>query len=330
MDNGDVKMTKTISLWQPWTIGYPQTIIGHALDLGCDTLCLKATDGPVQYGVNTWVKARWGGRTQHALANEIRAAGLGLSIWVVPYFWDWAAEADAIWQAVQIYNPSAVYLDIEVFPRKTWFRGTNVGSDGLIRNVSPFLRRLGRLPCPVYFQGHRRLDLHPEIKAETFLIARDADSRFLIDGLAPQFYPIDVTDPDWFVAEFERDLETQEAALAEVDRPDLPYLPTLPAFMQGGWSPPAEGVKMAATWLAETLGERLLGFNVWALDGLLKLPELYKAVAALEDPAGGVEPPPERVRFMDLSESERWALVQEGLQQLGILDEEGHLPANRA
>lgn len=82
----------------------------------------------------------------------------------------------------------------------------------------------------------------------------------------------------------------------------------------------------AAAWLVETLGERLLGFNFWALDGLVKLLELYQAVAALEDPASAAEPPPERVRFMDLDEPQRWALVQDSLQQLGILDEEGNLP----
>jgi hypothetical protein len=323
-------MTKTLSLWQPWTIGDPQTIIKHALALNCNSLCLKATDGPVQYGVNTWVRTRWGGYTQLDLANDIRAAGMVLSIWVVPYFWDWAAEADAIWQAVQIYNPSAVFLDIEHFPRRGWFRGTNLGKDGLIRNVSPFLRRLGRLPCPVYFQGHRRLDLHPEIQPEIFLSTRDDDGKFLIDGLAPQLYPIGVTDPDWFLAEFERDLDSQEAVLEKIGRPDLPYIPTLPAFTHGNWSPPVEGLRRAAAWLVETLGKRLLGFNVWAMDGLVKLPELYETVAALEDPASAVEPPSERMKFLALEEAQRWDIVQAGLQRLGIVDEQGYVSSESA
>ena len=42
--------------------------------------------------------------------------------------------------------------------------------------------------------------------------------------------------------------------------------------------------------------------------------------------AGDAEPPPERVRFMELCEPERWALVQAGLSRLGILDEEGNVP----
>jgi|GEM_PF-4583030 len=53
------------------------------------------------------------------------------------------------------------------------------------------------------------------------------------------------------------------------------------------------------------------------------MPGLYKAIAAIEDPAAPAEPPLERERFMEMDEAERWALVQEGLRRLRILDEEG-------
>jgi hypothetical protein len=270
-------MFKTLSTWKPWSISPVDRIIQHAQELQAGEICLKAADGKIPYGVNAWVRARWGGATQYDLADQVREAGLSLSIWVVPYFWDWAAEADAIVQAIQRYSPRAVFLDIERFKRSGFFRGSNVDERGFLRHVSPFLRRLGRLPVPVYFQCPRRLDLHPEVHPALVLGTKSRGS-YQIDAPAAQMYPVGATTVEAFLADMRSSLQSQHALLEKVERATLPHYPTLPTFQHAGWSPPSGALLAALELLKESLGERLLGVNFWALDGLVKLPQLYAEV----------------------------------------------------
>lgn len=270
---------KTISTTWPWNLGSTSLIIEHAQRLNCPDLCLRATDGPSQHGVNNWTRARWGGKTHHDLEREAKAAGLTVSIWCVVYLNQWAREAEAIKEAVAFYNPTAVFIDAEK-------------KDHVV-NIGPFLRALGRLPTKVYLQSFRRADLHREMAWDKWYGYRDMTTgEYIIDGLGHQLYPIGWETPQQWVDQFQRDVASHDAIAARVGRPDMPWFPTLPTFVSGsfegvsGWRPRPESFLAAVEWLKENLGERLVGLNFWSLDRhLARMQDLYAVVTDLEDPA---------------------------------------------
>ena len=284
-------MTKIISTWKPWNIGKPADVVSLAKKYG-NEVAIKAVDGRILYGTNAWTRWTWG-IDQFAFADLLKAAGLDVSIWVVPYFWDWAAEVDAIHKAIQEYNPKRVYLDIERFQRYGTWRGTNVDENGNIKNVGSFLRRLGRVPAKVYFQGPRRLNLHPEVQAEKFLSYKDlSNGKYIVDGVGAQFYPMGWTGAQSFVEQTALDLASQENVLQRVGRPNLPHCPTLPVFTERGWTPTGEELRAQTDYLVQTLGDRLEGFNFWTLDFQDQMEDTFQEIEAIADPQSGSGPGP--------------------------------------
>ena len=309
-------MTKTISTWKPWNIGTPEEVVFLAAKYG-NEVAIKGTDGVVLYGMNTWTKIKWGIR-QDEFADMLKAAGLKVSFWSVPYFWDWAKEVDRIKEAIEIYNPNYVYLDIERFHKSGTFRGTNVDSNGYIKNVGPFLRRLGRVVPKVLFQGPRRLTAHPEVQAEKFLGYKDlSNGKYIVDGIGAQLYPMGWKGAVKWVEQTALDLTSQETVLAKVGRPGLPYVPTLPGFLQkvagSMWTPTGEEIIAQATFLQSELGDRLKGVNYWTLDYESEMTDAYNAIKTIPDPE--VSDPPDPGVPPDLDE---WVEDAEAFRRLTL------------
>ena len=273
-------MSKTISTTWPWTTpGLSiERIIQEALTLGCDDICIRATDGPTQYGVGLATKARWGGRTQFDLEKAAKASKLTTSIWCAVTLFDWAGEAAAIKKAVDYYNPPVVCIDAEA------------GAKRNIANLGTFLRGLGRLRGKVLVQSYRRADLHAEMQWRKWLTYRDEQGDYIIHGLAHQMYPIGVRGPTRWIADLSKALLSHDRECAAAGRPDMPWWPTMPAFIGGTfegqttpWDPEPEDLLAAVEWLKGALGERLKGLNFWSLDRhLVKLPELARAIASIQ------------------------------------------------
>ena len=273
-------MSKAISTTWPWTtIGLTiERIIQEALTLGCDEICIRATDGPTQYGLGATTKLRWAGRTQHDLERAAKAAGLATSIWCPITLVNPAGEAAAIREAADFYNPPAIYIDAESSAKKN------------IVNLGAFLRALGRLRARVLVQSYRRADLHGEMAWRKWLTYKDDQGSYIVDGLAPQMYPIGVHGATRWITDLSKALLSQDRECAAAARPDMPWWPTMPAFIGGTfegqttpWAPEPEDLLAAVEWLKGALGERLRGLNFWSLDRhLVKLPELAVAIATIQ------------------------------------------------
>lgn len=280
---------KSISVVWPWTtLGLTiEKIVQEALMLGCGDICIRATDGNALYGVGAATKLRWGGRTQFDLERAAKAAGLTTSIWCAVYLIDWAGEAAAIKKAVDFYNPPVVYLDAEGTAKKN------------IANLGAFLRALGRLPCKVVLQSYRMAQLHREMVWSKWYSYKDPQGRYVIDGLGHQLYPIGVAGGANWIADFKRSIESHQVECEKVGRPDMPWYPTLPAFIGGsfegvaGWSPRPQDLLAGVAWLDQNLGDRLKGLNFWSLDRhLVKLPALAKTISEISLRAVSVGAPP--------------------------------------
>jgi hypothetical protein len=297
-------MTKVISTTWPWTTAglTIERIIQEALTLGCDDICIRATDGPTQYGLGLLTKARWGARTQHDLERAAKAAHLATSIWCPITLLNPAGEAAAIREAEDYYNPPAIYIDAESSAKKN------------IVNLGAFLRALGRRRARVLVQSYRRADLHAEMQWRKWLTYKDGEDRYIVDGLAPQMYPIGVHGPTRWIADLSRALLSHDRECAAAGRPDMPWWPTMPAFIGGTfegqttpWDPDPEDLLAAVEWLKGALGERLMGLNFWSLDRhLVKLPALAVAITGIQM---GVPVAPPVVQPPGLTDGERLAAL---------------------
>ena len=288
---------KTISTTFPWDIGTVSDIVRHAEELKCTDICIRAVDGPSQYGIDERTRAMWNGMDHRDLEQQAKAEELTLSIWVVVYLREWKLEADAIRKAVDFYRPTAVFIDAE--------RKENV------ENVGAFLRALGRLPTRVYLQSFRRANLHPEMQWHKWYSYKDTQTgEYIIDGLGHQLYPIGAETPSQWLWHFARDVNSHEKEMERAQRSELTWFPTLPTFIgtafEGapGWRPTPAAIGAAVDWLKESLGDRLVGLNFWSLDRrLYDMGELYETVASIRPPTPKPKVAPKSVSVQE------WALA---------------------
>jgi hypothetical protein len=282
-------MGKTLSTTWPWDVGSPDFAVQQALMLGCDDLCIRATDGGALYGVNDWTRLRWKGKTHYDLERAAKAAKLTTSIWCAVYLRFWAEEAEAIKRAVDYYNPPVVWLDAEGTAKKN------------IANLGAFLRALGRLGTRVVaVQSYRMAHLHTELQWPKWYSYRDPQGRYVIDGLGHQLYPIGLTGEANWVADTQRALQSHQREIEAAGRPDMPWYPTLPTFIGGTfegqktpWRPRPQDLLAQIDCLQHALGPRLKRVNFWSLDqDLVRLPELAKAISELELPVSTETPTP--------------------------------------
>ncbi len=275
---------KTISTTWPWEVCTVEQAVQHLKALNGDEICFRATDGIWPQGLDDGTRQRWQGKTHRELEQAVKDAGLKVSIWCVAYLRDWAKEVAAIKEAVNLYRPTAVFLDAE--------------TREFTANVGPFLRALGRLPCPLYLQSYRRANVNREMAWQKWYTYRDElTNQYIIDGLGHQLYPVGWNTPEQWVDQFAKDIDSHQQELNTAGRPDMPWYPTVPTFVGGstegapGWRPTPEALQAAINWMVQNLGNRLLGVNFWCLDRhLAKMPELYQAVAQMKLPDAAPAP----------------------------------------
>jgi hypothetical protein len=294
---------KSLSLTWPWNWtgtrwSFEQTI-QEIVALRPDRVALRAIEGPFEYGGKLQTKVVWKGRTYRDLERALKAlpAPIPVDVWGPIYLRLWEAEARLLrGTIVPYYNPPYVFLDVE-----------GDIAQKHIANLGPFLRALGRLPCKVYLQSYRYAPGNSWMQWEKWLKYRveapgDEPGRptglYIIDGLAHQLYPIGETNPSRYLAQVARDVQSHEVIAQRVGRPDIPWFPTLPAFIgtgyeaAPGWKPSVEGVSLMVEWLRQNLGTRLVGINFWSLDKTLyRLPELATYIANLQLVSPETPPP---------------------------------------
>jgi hypothetical protein len=247
-------MRVLLSTWKPWTkIGIS---LQHRVDMAKAVraeLCIKGTNGGSLYGPSTWaifLVPPYKGKSNDDLELLCKAQDppIPVPMWCYIYLSNPHGSADAINRALDRWNSKDVFFDIE---------GT---SKNYPQNTGPFLRTLGDSRARYWLQSYRRPDYHPEIQWEKLLTYKDSNGNYIIHGLSPQAYPLQSQD---FVADFERMIKVYDELLDKVDRPEMPWFPTLPTFTQSGWTPTAEAMRDGVDYLANTLGDRLKGLNFW-------------------------------------------------------------------
>jgi hypothetical protein len=264
-------MKVLISTWKPWRVIQGATLAERVLQAqkAHAGLCIKGTDGAGLYGPESWGMFRlpqYAGKSNDDLERLAKSQGVSVDLWCYVYLADPTGEANAICQAVARWNPGEVFIDAESDAKKN------------TRNLGAFLRSLGRLPARVWLQSYRRPDLHRELGWEKWL-GYKAEGRYIVDGLAPQAYPIGAKS---YVDDFSKMLEQYERLLEKVKRPNAPYFMTLPAFEERGWSPNIHQYGLGTMHLLQELRARLKGLNFWRQQFLF-MPEFARLLKVIQD-----------------------------------------------
>jgi len=218
------------------------------------------------------------------LAAGARALGMKVSLWAIVslYYPEWMA--DSIHREYDRYKPDRITLDAE----RKW-----VNLYGA--NTARFLEVLGRMPCPVGLGSYRRPSLNSQIKWQTWLKAKSGGD-YIIDFQGAQLYPIGWLTANGFVYQYRLDIDSHELQHQMASRPDIQWLPFVPAFSEGLdpygnlWYPRVDAVKAAVEYMRTRLGSRLVGVNWWSFDQDMAVDTRLKPVY---DYLTGVLPPPQ-------------------------------------
>ena len=244
---------KICSTCWPWDHNYfdPCDVADILVDLGADEVCIRTPAYTQLYN------PEWHDR----LAKRARLRGIEVSIWPVISLYYPEKQAQAIKDAYARYQPKRIVLDAE----RAWVLN-------YIANLPKLLTALGRMPVPVGLGSYRRASLHQDMHWQTWL-KHTVNGEYVIDFQAAQLYPIGWRKPKSWEFQFKTDIDSHEAEHIKAHRPDIPWLPFMPAFSEGKfldtgemWYPVVDGVAAAVDYMRARLGSRLLGFNVWSLD----------------------------------------------------------------
>lgn len=257
-----------ISTWKPWTnVSVSlQNRVDQAKNANAE-ICIKGSNSTYIYGPETWNMFKvppYKGKSNDDFEKLCKANGVKVQLWDFPYLQWPQGSANAVNESITRWNPTDVWLDVEGAYAKQY-----------PGNTGPFLRSLGVARARFWLQSYRRPDLHPEIQWNKWLTYKDPKGNYLIYGLGPQAYPI--YSKDW-AADFKRMVDEYEKLTGAAGRADMPWLPTLPTFSEGGWTPTLNDFIDGVDYLKARLGERLQGFNFWRQDFLFK--EDFKAILA--------------------------------------------------
>ena len=272
-------MLKIISTCWPWDHGYLSAdhVLTHLEALGADEVCIR---DPVYYGHYDDPDDP----TFHdRLVSGARSRGMGVSLWVPVSLVYPHDQARAIQVEYDRYEPDRVILDAE----RRWVN--NYGP-----NTRRFLEALGVMPCPVGLSSYRRPSLHTEVRWQTWLTTK-VDGQYVIDFQASQLYPLGWMSAAGWVYQYRLDIDDNERQHRLAGRPDIPWLPFVPAFTEGvdpygnPWYPRVDGLSAAMDYMATRLGPRLLGLNWWSLDQNMAVDPRLRPVY---DYVAGAIPPP--------------------------------------
>ena len=255
-------MLKIISTCWPWDHGYFDAcdVADIMVDLGAQEVCMRTPAYTQLYNPEF----------HDRLAKRVRARGMDVSIWPVISLYNPAAQAQIIKDAYKRYEPRRIVLDAE----RAWVLN-------YIANLPKFLTSLGRMPVPVGLGSYRRASLHQDMHWQTWL-KHTVNGEYVIDFQAAQLYPIGWRRPVSWEFQFKTDIDSHETEHVKANRPDIPWLPFMPAFAEGRfldtgemWYPVVDGVSAAVNYMRTILGPRFLGLNWWSFDqDLMRNPKL--------------------------------------------------------
>ena len=287
-----------ISTWQPWAWGNRNISLQDRVDMAKNAraeLCMKGTHATGLYGPNTWNMFKlylWArGKSNDDLELLAKQNNLPVQLWCFPFLQYPAGSARAINDAIARWNPTDVFLDVELRYAKDYYY-----------NTGAFLRSLGPVnDIRFWLQSYRRPDYHPEIVWNKWLTYKDPNGKRIIHGVAPQAYPMGSQD---FVSDFQRMVTKYAKILDIANRRDIPWFPTLPTFSERGWEPTLDAMIGGVDFLKQELGSRLTGLNFWQQDWLLKT-ENTRMRTYIGTLASDVQPPspptkvPQRIYIHD-------------------------------
>ena len=196
------------------------------------------------------------GKSNDDLELLAKQNNLPVQLWCFPYLQDPAVSAIAINDAIARWNPTDVFLDVELWYAKNY-----------PYNTGAFLRSLGQVNVRFWLQSYRRPDYHPKIVWNKWLTYKDLNGKYIIHGVAPQAYPIG---SQRFADDFARMVREYDKILTTANRRNIPWFPTLPTFSEHGWEPTLPAMVGGVDYLKNELGDRLVGLNFWQQDWLFK------------------------------------------------------------
>lgn len=305
-----------VSTWKPWSTAtwYGRHSIKEqvsgAVALGCDAISMKGQNLKWVYGAEENLSFIYKKYSNDHLEREMKVQQLDCQLW------GWAdcehpdLQADAWRRAIARWNPTTVKFDVEGAKAKA-----NADKTGaFLRSLGPLKRHDGSR-VKAYLESYYRPKYHPQIAWEKWLTYKDTDGNFILDGVAPQAYPMGSQD---FVGKYELMLEDYRK-LETLVGIAFDWHVTLPAFHERGWHPEAAPLEAGIQLLRDELGIFFVGVEYWRLGWLLtdQGSEVRDMLAGF-DWGDVVEPPP--VEFEDWPEPKRWETVAEDLRQRGVIE----------
>jgi hypothetical protein len=284
-------MKKTVSLCWPWNFSGSRWSFDRTIEelvaLMPDSVALRAFDGPFEYGGLLQTRIPWKGKTYRDLEVALKALPhrIEVDLWGPIYTRLWEAEARLQKNVIlPYYNPEHEFVDVE----------GETAAKYLPTGLGPFLRSMGRPKrTKLWLQSYRRADAHQDMLFAKWLSYKDqATGEYVIHGLSPQLYPMGWKTPQQYQDQTELDVASYEKIAARVGRPDIRWFPTLPTFIDQGWTASVAGVQRQVEWLLANLGDRMDGINFWSVDqNMWEIPGMSEYVANLHLP-GSTQPLP--------------------------------------
>ena len=256
-------MRVLLSTWKPWTWANRNISLQDRADMAKEAragICMKGSNATGLYGPNTWntfkIYPYARGKSNDDLELVAKQNNLPVQLWCFPYLQYPAGSARAINDAIARWNPTDVFLDVELYYAKRY-----------PYNTGAFLRSLGQVNVRFWLQSYRRPDYHPKIVWNKWLTYKDPNGKHIIHGVAPQAYPMG---SQRFADDFTRMVVAYAKILGTANRRDIPWFPTLPTFSERGWEPTLPAMVKGVDYLKKELGNKLTGLNFWQQDWLLK------------------------------------------------------------
>jgi len=295
-------MKKTVSLTWPWNWSGSrwsfEKTIEEVVALNPDSVAIRAFDGPFEYGTAIDTRLMWGLKTYRSLEAALKAfpKRIEVDLWGPIYTKLWEAEArlQRTW-LLPYYNEENLFADVE----------GALAAASLPLGLGPFLRSLGRMSrigkdgvptrVKVWLQSYRRENYHKEMLASKWLSYKDpVTGEYVVDGIAAQLYPMGWLTPAQYVEQTALDVASWQKVAVAVGRPDIPWFPTLPTFIDQAWTATVGGVQAQVEWLLSNLGERVHGINFWSLDqNAWEIPGMCEYTANLHLPGAESVPEPD-------------------------------------
>ncbi|MBA7515248.1 hypothetical protein ES705_07287 [subsurface metagenome] len=266
-------MRKVVWVHHPWIDGKPDDVARTVLDLKCDTVIMKMSDGGSLYAESLYRKAR--GENTEAYVKAFKAAGLH----VRGFHWgrvdvSVGSEISAIAKAIERYKPEPPFcLNMEAN-----YNGQIRRADDLMAGLRPDMQyslSSGRFPYvfPASLNWPTFLNVCTLVEQQIYFYGVRT-----VAGAKSQTFT---------------SMEQYDRKYREIHHPEDPYLPALPTHKWRDWKPTPDQLDACVESLMSWSGKTIEGVSFFVLEHLTlpDMTELYDWVRdlKLDD---GVEPPP--------------------------------------